>query len=328
MRALIAALIAALPLAATSAAADTERVLEDHILPAVTGFASATEALQTAARTDCTPEALRPAFHDAFDAWMGVSHLTFGPLEKDGRMLAIAFWPDSRGAGPRALARLIADEDAAVDDPAEFAEVSVAARGLFALEQVLYGAPYAADSYSCRLAVAIAADLDRMADDVAAEWPDHAALMRNPGGEGNAAYLAQREVDQTLYTALMTGLEFIKDKRLGEPLGTFDRPRPRRAEARRSGRSLRNVVLSLQALESLAHAMADQPIPASERAFDAAYTTAERLDDPVFAGVDDPTGRLRVEILQQKVSYARDAVQADIGVAMGLSQGFNSADGD
>lgn len=322
------ALIPALLLVATAATADTDRVLEAHILPAVTGFASATEALEEAARTDCTQDALRPAYHATFDAWMGLSHLTFGPLEQDGRRLAIAFWPDSRGAGPKALARLIADQDPAVESEAEFAEVSVAARGLFALEHMLYGEGYGADSYVCRLVVAIAADLDRMAGEIAAEWPDHAALMRTPGAAGNATYLTDQEVGQTLYTALMTGLEFTKDQRLGQPLGSFDRPRPLRAEARRSGRALRNVVLSLGALQDLARTVAEGPIPAADRAFDAAFATAEKLDDPVFAEVTDPTGRLRVEILQQKVSFVKDALATEIGTALGLSQGFNSADGD
>lgn len=322
------ALILALLLAATTASADTNRVLETHILPAVAGFASASEALETAARTDCTQEALRPAYHATFDAWMGISHLTFGPLEQDGRRLAIAFWPDSRGAGPKALARLIADQDPAVDNEAEFAEVSVAARGLFALEHMLYGEAYGADSYDCRLVVAIAADLDRMAAGIAAEWPDHATLMRTPGTAGNATYLTEQEIGQTLYTALMTGLEFTRDQRLGQPLGSFDRPRPLRAEARRSGRSLRNVVLSLQALQGLARAMSEGPIPASDHAFAAAFATAEKLGDPVFAGVADPTGRLRVEILQQKVTFVKDALATEVGLALGLSQGFNSADGD
>ncbi|TNF21770.1 MAG: signal peptidase [Rhodobacteraceae bacterium] len=322
------ALIPALLLAATAASADTDRVLETHILPAVAGFASSAEALEDTARADCTRDALRPAYHATFDAWLGLSHLTFGPLEKDGRRLAIAFWPDSRGAGPRALARLIADQDPAVDSEAEFAEVSIAARGLFALEHLLYGEAYAAESYECRLVVAIAADLDRMAEAIAAEWPAYAALMQTPGASGNATYLAEQEVGQTLYTALMTGLEFTIDQRLGQPLGSFDRPRPRRAEAHRSGRALRNVVLSLEALQDLARAMADGPTPAADRAFDAAFATADKLDDPVLAGVADPTGRLRVEILQQKVRAVKDALTSEIGMALGLSQGFNSADGD
>ncbi|MDO6730229.1 imelysin family protein [Marinovum sp. 2_MG-2023] len=325
MKSLIAAVAVCV---ATTAHADLTHVLDDHIRPAIANFASASAALHEVAVQDCSAPSVIPAYHQAFDAWLGASHLTFGPIERDGRALAIAFWPDSRGAGPKALAQLIADADPVVDDPAEFAEVSVAARGFFGLEHLLYGDSFTAQDYTCRLVIAIAADLERMAGDIATDWADYAQVMTSAGAVDNTTYLAAREVDQTLYTVLLTGVEFTKDQRLGRPLGTFDRPRPTRAEARRSGRSLRNVVLSLSALRDLARAMADAPIPASEAAFDAAFDTAAALDDPIFAGVSDPTGRLRVEILQQKVAYVRDALAAEIGGGMGLSQGFNSADGD
>ena len=50
----------------------------------------------------------------------------------------IAFWPDTKGSTPRTLAAMIAGEDPVVDDPAAFAGVSVAARGLFALDWLLF----------------------------------------------------------------------------------------------------------------------------------------------------------------------------------------------
>lgn len=317
---------------AAPAQAGVRDVVKDHALPAFARFTEGAEALSDAARSDCTAEAVRPAFHAAFDAWLGAAHLTFGPLEQEGRGLAIAFWPDTRGMVPSALARLIADEDAAVDDPAEFAEVSVAARGLFALDHLLYDADhagYTAESYTCRLVTAIAADLGRMAREVEAEWQEtEAPLLLNPGQAGDRRYLSEKEVQQQLYTALQTALEFDADVRIARPLGTFDRPRPARAEARRSGRSLRNVVLSLEALRDLARALSDQPIPATEDAFATALEAAAALDDPVFAGVEDPAGRLKVEILKQRIDAVSAAVAGEIGAALGVTQGFNSADGD
>jgi predicted lipoprotein len=59
-----------------------------------------------------------------------------------------------------------------------------------------------------------------------------------------------------------------------------------------------------------------------------ALQTAATLGDPLFEGVDTPTGRLRVEILQQKVDFARDAIAAEIGTTLGIAAGFNSLDGD
>jgi predicted lipoprotein len=55
---------------------------------------------------------------------------------------------------------------------------------------------------------------------------------------------------------------------------------------------------------------------------------AADLDDPVFSGVEDPQGRLRVEILQHRVALIQDAVAGDIGAALGNTAGFNAADGD
>ncbi|GGE18985.1 signal peptidase [Primorskyibacter flagellatus] len=318
-------------LIATPAVSGVPEAVNDHTLPRFHSFAVQTRALAVNAAADCTAEAVIPSYHNAFDAWMGVSHLSFGPLEKDGRGLAIGFWPDKRGMVASTVAGLVRDEDAAVDDTADFAQVSVAGRGLFALEQLLFGSDYAGygrDSYTCRLVQAVAADLARMAAEVDAEWQDQAQLMLSAGEAGNTAYLTPREPAQQYYTALMAGLEFTADQRLGRPLGTFDRPRPERAEARRSERSLRNVVLSLEALGDLAEKLADGPVPATAEAFATARATAEDLQDPVFATVDDPSGRLKVEIVQQRVRAARDAAKAEVGAPLGVSEGFNSADGD
>lgn len=313
------------------AAAGVPEAIADHILPGAHSFAVQTRALAVNAVADCTADAVRPSFHNAWDAWLGISHLGFGPTEEDGRGLAIAFWPDKRGMVGATVASLIRDQDAAVDSVADFAEVSVAGRGLFALERVLFDegtAGYARDSYECRLVQAIAADLARMASDIDAGWADHVALMRTAGDAGNDTYLSDKEVAQRLYTAVMAGLEFNADQRLGRPLGSFERPHPERAEARRSDRSLRNLMLSLAGLRDLALALATGPVPMTEAAFDRALAQAEDLQDPVFASVSDPSGRLKVEIVQQAVRATADAVQAEIGAQLGVGAGFNSADGD
>ena len=53
-----------------------------------------------------------------------------GPLETKGQGLAIAFWPDLKAATPKALTVLLAAE---TPQGIDFAENSIAARGLFAL---------------------------------------------------------------------------------------------------------------------------------------------------------------------------------------------------
>ncbi len=309
---------------APQARADVAEAVSGHILPGYAAFRDRTAVL--AAEASCDPALLRPAFNAAFDAWMAVGHLRLGPAEEEGRALAIAFWPDPKGMGQKAQKRLLADDPAALT-PERFAEQSVAARGLFALERLLYPeAPPVTDT--CPLIRATVADLARMAAEIDAGWTGgYADRLLTAGTAGNDTFLSQAEARQALFTQLATGLEFVADQRLGRPLGTFDRPRPERAEARPSGRSQRNIALSLAALRDLAVRLEPQS-PLTQAAFDRAIARVDALDDPALRGVGDPQERLKIEILQQAVQSVREAAIAEIAPALGVDLGFNSQDGD
>lgn len=308
--------------------------VETHVLPGFAVLSQATEALTQAAQTDCSPGSarLQAAYHTAFDSWISVSHLRFGPTEMQDRAFSLAFWPDTKGFTPKALSGLIASEDASVETPAEFAETSVAGRGFFALEQMLFDPKFTdqgAAPYRCALIQAIATDIDNNAHAIDADWARYAITLTRPGESG--PYRSEDEAMQELYRALTTGLEFTGDTRLGRPMGTFDRPRPNRAEARRSDRSLRHVELSLIALRDLAaHLSADYPGIAADldAAFAKANASAQSLDDPALAGVATPQGRFRVEALQQSINDIRAIASAELGPTLGINAGFNSLDGD
>ena len=303
------------------------QAVDQVIAPAYDRLAQAASTLDETARRDCSPAALREPFQQAWDAWARIDFLRLGPVEQDGRSLALAFWPDPKSSGIRTQQALVAGDPAVIADPARFAQVSVAARGLTGLERLLYPSPIAGDEGAlCALRRATAADLARMTRAIADEWPAHAALLQAPG-DANPSYLTRAEARQALFTQVVTGLGTLADTRLGRPMGSFDKPRPERAEAIASGRSLRNVALSLKGLRDLALAL-HPDAPQTRAAFDRALRLAADLDDPVLAGVADPQGRLKVEVLQQAVQSAQDAVLAEIGPALGVSTGFNSKDGD
>ena len=120
---------------ASPALAGVQEAVEGHVLPGVAAFAEAAEVLEDAARADCTAAALRPAYLAAWDAWAPIADLRLGPSEPAS--LTIAYWPDERGAGPKALRALLAAEDPAGRDPSAFAQVSAAARGFPALDLLL-----------------------------------------------------------------------------------------------------------------------------------------------------------------------------------------------
>ncbi len=323
------ALSAALALAAP-AVAGVDEALDDHILPGFAGFAEAAGAMAEAARSDCTAPALAEAYHSAFDAWLAVGDLRIGPSETGA--LEIAFWPDARGFTQKTIAGLIRSENPVVDDPEAFSELSVAGRGLFALEMLLFDPAYkdyGTESYGCRLAQALTGDLARQAAALNDAWrSDFAPVMRTAGAPENARFLSPGEVVQAIYTQVLTSLDITAQSRLGRPMGTFERPRPARAEARRSGRSLRNVVLATDAAVSLAEALAGRDLPETRAALARVHAAAGTIEDPAFGDLNDPGARFRLEVLQQKVLAVRSAIEQELGDPLGLSAGFNSQDGD
>lgn len=318
MRSLVVALLVAGP-----AFADTAAVVQNHARP---GYADFDDAVSRLADIEsCDPAALKPAFQAAYDAWMGIEHLHLGPAEDDGRALAVLFWPDSKGTGAKAQAALLAADPATLTIDG-MAQQSVAARGLSGLERLLYPAKPLTGDY-CTLIDVTIDDLARQAVVLLTEWGPFGDALLTAGQPGNQRYLTAEEATQALFTQLATGLEFVADRRIGRPLGTFDQPRPDLAEGHASGRALANIILSLEALRSLALALSPES-GKTLAAFDRAIKLARDLDDPNLDGITDPQGWLELEILQQSVRTTRETAIAELGAALGTELGFNSQDGD
>jgi uncharacterized protein len=341
--ALVLALSATPVLADPDHAAIAERALSQHILPGFERLAATTAALSGAADAACAAGGpidrapLDDAYQQAFDAWEAVSHLSFGPMEEDNAGFAIAFLPDTRGAIPKALNGLISAEDPVVDDPAAFADVSVAARGLFALDQLVFdptSPPIEGGSYRCRLLTAITTNLAATTESVLARWRDQwGPILTSAGDPDNPVYLAPEESTRELYSALDAGLQATIDLRLGRPLGTWDKPQPRRAEAWRSDRSLRGVVVALEGTRGLAETaflpeLAPDAAAAVLDAFDSALAAAERIGEPLPDAVATTQGHVRVESLQTAVRSLQERVAEEIGAGVGATTGFNAMDGD
>jgi hypothetical protein len=303
-----------------AARADVAEAVQDHILP---GYARFTEATAALARIDtCEGDALRTGWNTAYDAWVGVAHLRLGPVEDDGRALAIAFWPDPKGIGAKQTAAALRAADPALLTPERIAEQSVAFRGLTGMERLLY-AETPPKGYACDLALALADDLAVMAAAVEAGWQDgFAQSLTHPSPTGR--YHTETEARQAMLTALVTGIEANADARIGRPLGSFDQPRPERVESRLSGRGTRNIALSLAALRDLAARLYAQD-SVTDAAFAKAQGLVERVD---LAQVKDPQQWLKADILAQSVRAIRDAAMAELAPALGTGIGFNAADGD
>ncbi|AUQ67272.1 imelysin family protein [Phaeobacter inhibens] len=311
-------------------------ILTHHILPGFDRLAQTSASLAEVAASHCTPDdpALRAAFTHAFDAWITVSHLRFGPTETDNRAFALAFWPDSRNKIPGTLRRAVTEtprEELAT--PEVFASQSVALRGFYALEYLLFDDAIQSEGNAdqrCALVAAITTDIAHTTAAIRDDWHNSYAVTLVSPGPGNR-YQSEAEIRQELFKTLTTGFQVLVDMRLGRPLGQFDAPRPNRTEARRSARSQRHIVLNLTAMEPLALALAAGD-PALMQEIDAGFAKALKranaLDDPSLAGVADPARRFRIEALQQDINDLRSLITTRLGPKLGVTAGFNSLDGD
>lgn len=312
----------ALILAPVVVAADArvDAALDDHILPRFAALTDATAALAAADTCNVADE-----WNAAAAAWIAVSHLQFGPTEADNRAFALAFWPDPRSATPKALVNLLGD------NAPDITNASIAGRGFYAMEFLLFDPAFAGVRGRCDLIASLAVDADTTARAIEADWRNrYAALMRDTG---NDTYRNDIESLQELYKSVTTGLDFTSSMRLGRPLGTFDRPRPARAEMRRSERSLDNIAVSLGSLAELARLLSsDDPDTAIGLQFDDALAALDGLTgiegSRDLSLVASPANRFKVEVLQQRVTEIRVFLGENLGPQLGVIEGFNSLDGD
>ncbi|MCY4183874.1 MAG: imelysin family protein [Rhodobacteraceae bacterium] len=310
-------------------------VVDNHILVRFAALANAVVELKKESEQSCEVLGinLRPAFNKAFDAWISAGHLRFGPTEYFDRGFALSFWPDTRGRINRTLNSLISELDPVVDDPEEFMTVSVAGRGFFALEMLLYDSNFINNSesdYLCRLIRAISRDISSISTNIHNDWEKQFAhLLRNPNPEG--IYRNEEEVLRALFTSLATGLEFTSDLHLGRPLGTIDRSRPNRAEARRSSRSQRHVELSLLALRELSFMLSESNSDTTmllDSSFAKAQASLALVDSPDLSTVVEPEGQMKLQEIRNQLEQIREMINQVLAQDLGIAAGFNSLDGD
>lgn len=330
-------------------------LVENHVLPRYRRLVEASGAFDDAAATFCADpkaaglETMRARYHDAMDAWMGIQHLNFGPVALLMRGYRFYFWPEARGKVGSVVSELLAAGDAAVLTPDKFRRASVAAQGLPAVEHLLYGDPaptWDGEGYRCELLVAISGNLRRMAAGILADWQDgDAAFMHTVAAPGpdNTQFRTHQDATLAFFKGFHSGLQLIADVKLIPVVGkTVDDARPRAAESRLSDRALRNIVVNLEALQTLylgdggpglsdlvkAHGGDAKLDPLMRKAFDLTIANARSIKLPLGEAVRDPAERPKAEKLKTQVVALKQIVKTRVSTSLGLGVGFNALDGD
>lgn len=283
--------------------------------------------------------ALRVSFDSVSDAWMQTEFFRTGPLEQEQRSERFLYWPERRNIVDKQLAGFLGAPDSQALQPAQFAHATVAVQGLPALERLLYGDNArqilsAGPEQKARIAVmqAIAHNLEILAREIAVAW-------EKAGEQPSAFSHDPTEAATQAYGDVLTEIQVIADRKVAAVRGKeIDKARPYNAEQYRSGRSLRNIRINLDALKMAVlgpHGFATLLPPEQAalkdevaKAFDATIAATAAVAEPLDVAVTDPEKRKSVDTLLNAANALRDLMTQKVPPAIGLTVGFNSMDGD
>jgi len=319
-----------------------QAIIDGQIVPAHDRFVAATEVLETALDAYCDGavgdlDGVIAAYHGAYDGWMAVSWINFGPETLFMRPVRVHFWPDTRNALGRQLGELLNAPRDDLLDAATLGETSVALQGLPALERLIFEVEdFAPGGYACALSRSIGENLHTIAQDLARAWTDpEERQLSLPTGQ---------DLTNAVFQAVYEHFEMILFRKLAPALGdSAEAARPRLAENWRSERALDNIVINFRAILGVfengdglgfadvvrspvgARSLADSMVNGLRDAIEEAealsgYTIAELVSDPEL--------RERLIAMGAGANRVRRLWADAVGPALNLNLGFNAQDGD
>ena len=247
--------------------------LSQHVIvPTYADFATRADTL--AARAEALREApsaealaaAAEAWRAASTTWKETEAFELGPVRAERINTRINFWPTR----PETIERVLASNDPL--NAETVTQVSVAARGLPAIEYVLFDTTGQGTGSASLLenseranrqrafVAALARDVADNAYELLAAWqPDGNDFAATWGQGGEDAMDGPQEAISMLTNRIVFMLEGIRHDKLGAPLGKEGggTPSPRAAEAWRSGTSLAQINHNLLGLQRVYHGRMD-----------------------------------------------------------------------
>ncbi len=328
----------------------SSEMLEHHIVPryqvlerSAENLAKSTQQL-CASTDDAHLEKARLAFGQTMEAWQGIQHIRSGPIEMMMRNYSMQFWPDKKNHVGKHLSELIAEkkpEKLLTDD---FYSITVAVRGLPAIERLLYddNATEALrnDSYRCQVLERISAYVYEMGQAVTTEWQEEMTeAFASAGADEESLYSSQEEVAVLILKPIVETLEVVKDLKIKRAMGSeLDMVKYKRLESWRSGRSLDNIKANISAVKAIytgengSQSSLRQLVSTEhQKTIDTLFADVEKqltsYQEPMESLITTADGYAALTLLADDVERLLKAVEAAIGDS-GIFLGFNSRDGD
>jgi predicted lipoprotein len=332
-----------------------QRLLHEYLQPRTGQLQQSTAQLQSSMQEYCARPGdaarrtrVEQQLGDTVASWASVEFLRFGPLVEQNRLEHFYFWPDPRGVVQRQMRTLLAAADPALLQASQLQQQSAAVQGLPALEYALYAddgarviAGNAGDGqYRCAYVAAVAANLARLATEIAAGWEADApfALEFAQPGPARSLYRSSAEVATETLKTLSTALHAIRDQKLVPALGeNAGAARSSLLPLYRSELTTRYLAASIGALaEFHAAARFSSGLAPEEQWIDTAVADELRRAQDDLAALPMPASRALADEEQRELlvhaslvlANARAIVDEYLAAALGVNLGFNSLDGD
>lgn len=279
---------------------------------------------------------VRRQWRSTTSAWDAMNAVAIGPTVEQRSARSIDFWPPR----PQLIRRAI---DAAPTELRALESTGAPAKGLPALEWLLWPGEAARSQPACRYAALLAADVAREADTLAQRFADEAARDWKEEGEAASAF-ASEVINQWL-----GGLDQLRWRMLGKPLAAGKRDEFPRVASGSTAETWRAHWSTLQSLavgaapnDGFGPAPAVPPGVVSIEAYlrgrgnnpqadtwVRAVQRADRALQPLWRG---KTQGLPSNAAMKSAVAALDALkrtmQAEVAPTLEVTLGFSDADGD
>jgi len=271
--------------------------------------------------------------------WSVTAAFAFGPVVEQMQAPALDFWPARTDTIEAQIAGAPAVIDAAWIDG-----LGASAKGLPALEYLLFAVQPPADSPGCAYATALALDIARRCDDLATGWEAHAEELRTAGATGSAYASEQAGLDVVVNATIESLYRMVKDK-LDRPLGNLSggAPDPLILESRFSATTRDDLEANLRGFAMVYLGADGEPggepglgalVTARDPGLDQRILAQHIVARDALAAIPPPFAAALVDH-REDVQRARDEIDAlrrliklDVASLLGVTLSLSDNDGD
>lgn len=308
---------------------------DEVIVPAEIELADKAAALTMATRDLCDsadPGPARTAWRALRSAWNATNSFNFGPAIEQKQASSLDFWPVRVDSIEAAIPDAPASIDAAYVD-----KLGTSAKGMPALEYLLFASLEATTGPRCTFMTELAADIEQRTGEIADAWQTtHAEALRS-AGHGSSVYASEKAGLDAVVNATIEGLYRVVKTKLDRPLGniTGSDPDGSLAESFYSGTGLDDIAADLDSFErvylgdglaTLVIAQNPDLDPRIVAQLASARTALAAVPPPLQGSLE--TQRDKVQALRDEVDALRRLVKLDLASLLGVTLSLSDNDGD